>query len=196
MYLKAILLFIFFLIFTSCTTFNYYYPSHEFKKRTYNPVKKGLIEMNISSESTFSERPGHIASYGEAHRRGLKSVKGSIGQFCEGDYLIKNVVEKKENMGTRSDTAYHSNYSANTDRYKEGAYGGGSAASASAGGVRASAGPYGAVSSTNNLVQKAFGGGYASADNTRESGDQNAFSSTRTMPVFRKYTHITFQCKK
>lgn len=196
MYLKMIPLFIFFLSFTACTTFYYYYPSHEFKKRTYNPVKKGLVEMTINSQSTFSERPGHITSYGEAHRRGLKSVKNSIGQFCEGNYFIKDVVEKKENMGTRSNTSYHSNYSSNTDRYRRGAYGGGSVASASAGGARASAGPYGAVSSTNSFMQKAFGGGYASSDNTRESGGQDAYSSTRTMPVFRKYTHITFQCKK
>ena len=196
MYLKAVFLVIFFLIFTSCTTFRYYYPSHEFKERVYNPVKKGLVEMTIHSESTFSERPGHITSYGAAHRRGLKRVKRSIGQFCEGSYFIKKVVEKKENMGTRSDTSYHSDYSTHTDRYRRGAYGGGDVASASAGGVRASAGPHGAVSSTNNFMQKTFGGGYASSDNTRESGDQSAYSTTRTMPVFRKYTHVTFQCKK
>ncbi len=190
MYLKSVLFFSSLLFCVSCTTFHYYYPSHEFKKRTYNPVKKGLIELNVYGEMSYSERPGHITSWSVAHKKGLQNVKQSIKNFCEGKYMIKAIVEKKENMGTRSDTSYHSNYSAYKDRYRSGAYGGGTVASGvgdsiSTGGYRG-----GQYNSMNT-----YGGRYAGSDNTVETGDRNAHSTTRTMPVFREYTDITFQCK-
>ena len=75
--------------------------------------------MSIDSKSTFFKRPGHITSRSEAYRKGLKVVKQSIGQFCGGKYLIKKVVEKKENMGTQSNIDYRSNHSSDRDRYRK-----------------------------------------------------------------------------
>ena len=58
MYAKSFLLFICLFICASCTTFHYYYPSHEFKERVYNPVKKGLVELNIHKENNLFRAAG------------------------------------------------------------------------------------------------------------------------------------------
>ena len=186
MYMKSFILFVSLFICSSCTTFHYYYPSHEFKKRIYTPVKKGLVEMNIRSEATYSERPGHITSRNEAHRRGLKRVKSSIGQFCEGKYLIKKVEEKKENLGTRSDTSYHGSYRTDKGRHRQGAYGRGS---------QTASGDDMTVSGMRKSIMSNTFGGYMDSGGETERGDQDAYSTTRTAPVFRRYTNITFQCK-
>ena len=184
---KSFLLFICLIMCVSCTTFHYYYPSHEFKEREYNPVKKGLVELNVHKEVTFSERPGNITSWRRAHDKGLSNVKRSIAKFCEGEFFIKKIVEKKENMGTRSDTSYHSDYKTDRDRYSTGAYGRGAQTSSghgmTAGGMR------------QDILSNAFGG-YVDSDNTTETGNQSGYSTTRTAPVFRRYTNITFQCKR
>lgn len=80
----------------SCTTFHYYYPSHEFKEKEYKPVKKGLVKLNIHKKVTSFERPGDITSRQAAHDKGLSDVKKSIAKFCEGKFFIKKMVEKKE----------------------------------------------------------------------------------------------------
>ncbi len=186
MYWKSFLLLIFLFVCASCTTFRYYYPSHEFKEREYNPVKRGRVEMSVREQMTYSERPGHITSWSVAHDRGLKRAKRSISEFCEGKYMIKKVVEKKEDMGTRSDTSYHSHYRTDRDQYRTGAYGRGAQASSghdlTAAGMR------------KNIINSAFGG-YADSDRERETGNQNAYSTTQTSTVYRRYTDITFQCK-
>ena len=90
-------------------------------------------------------------------------------------------------MGTRSDTAYHSNYRSDKDKYRTGAYGKG-AQTASGHGVTV-------AGTRQNIMSNVFGG-YVDSGNETETGNQNAYSSTRTAPVFRIYTNITFQCKK
>ena len=187
MYIKSFLLLICLFVCASCTTFRYYYPSHEFKERAYNPVKKGRVEMSVQEQMTYSERPGHITSWGVAHDRGLKRAKQSISEFCDGKFMIKTVVEKKENMGVRSDTSYSSNYRTDKDKYNTGAYGKGSQAlsghNMTVAGMR------------KNILSNAFGG-YVDSGNEVETGNENAYSTTRTAPIFRKYTDITFQCKR
>lgn len=183
MYLKAVMLFLYLLISVSCTTFRYYHATHEFKERAYNPVKKGRVELTVYGETTYSERPGAITSWQRAHKKGLKSVKRSIKQFCEGKYIINTITEKKENLGTRTDTSYHSDYSSHRDSYGHGAHS-----------------DYGMSDSRNtvsggDLINKAMGGVYSKSDSASKYGHSDGYSTTRTAPVFREYTDIIFRCK-
>jgi len=179
----------------SCTTYRYYHSSHEFKQKVYQPVKKGLIELSVHEEVTYSEKPGAITSWSIAHDRGVKNAEGSIKNFCEGDYLIHSVVQKKENMGTKSDTSFHSSYNENKDRYQTNTYGNKSSskflnASEMISNIR------GDVLSSSRGKRRQMSEGYsAGRDSQNTIGQQDAHTSTRTMPVFRKYTNINFQCK-
>ena len=185
MYLKSVMLFFYLFIAVSCTTFRYYHATHEFKERAYNPVKKGRVELTVYGETTFSERPGAITSWQRAHTKGLKAVKSSIKRFCEGKYTINTIAEKKENLGTRTDTSYHSDYSSQRDSYGQGAHSGYGVAS----------GSRNTVSSGGGFLNKAMGGAYSQSDSSSKYGHSDSYSTTRTAPVFREYTDITFQCK-
>ncbi len=178
--IRYILLFFCLFIGTSCTTFRYYHSNHEFKERTYNPVKRGRIELTVYGETTFSERPGAITNWKRAHEKGLKAVKHSIKQFCEGQYIIKTIAEKKENLGTQTDTSYHSDYSSQRDSYGQGVQSGYDSGYAR----------------SDSLMGKIMGGAYAQSDTSSRYGYSDSHSTTRTAPVFREYTDITFQCKK
>ncbi len=182
MYLKSAMILFHLFIAVSCTTFRYYHATHEFKERAYNPVKKGRVELTVYGETTYSERPGAITSWQRAHKKGLKSVKRSIKNFCEGKYTINTIAEKKENLGTRTDTSYHSDYSSQRDSYGQGAHSGYGAGSRNTG-------------AGGSLISKAIGGVYSQSDSSSKHGHSDSYSTTRTAPVFREYTDITFQCK-
>ena len=186
--IKYVLLFLCFFVGTSCTTFRYYHANYQFKEKTYNPVKKGRVELTVYGENTFSERPGAITSWQVAHKKGLTAAKQSIKQFCEGDYMIKTIAEKKENLGTKTDTAYRSDYRSQQDSYRGGAHNvHTNVMGKMIGKVGRRGGTYG---------RKDTYGTYAEADTSSEHGSSDGYSTSRTAPVFREYTDITFQCKK
>ena len=166
----------------SCTSFRYYHATHEFKERTFNPTKKGRVELNVYEEVTYSERPGAITSWERAYDKGLKATKHSIKQFCKGPYIIKTIAEKKENLGTRTDTSYRSDYSSQQDQYGQGEHKGYEVAMSR-------------PTIAGGFMGKAERGRYAQSDHTLRYGGYDSHSTTQTLPVFRKYTDITFQCK-
>ena len=176
--IKYALLFLCFFVGTSCTTFRYYHANYQFKEKTYNPVKKGRVELTVYGENTFSERPGAITSWQVAHKKGLTAAKQSIKQFCEGDYMIKTIAEKKENLGTKTDTAYRNDYRSQQDSYRDGV------------GVNQN------TRRTGLLGKMQRAAVYMESDSSSEYGSSDGYSTSRTAPVFREYTDITFQCKK
>ena len=182
MYLKFILLVLCLYVCVSCTLFRYYHASYEFKERTYNPIKKGRIELTVHGETTYSERPGAITSYERAYNKGLNRAKQSIKQFCEGPYIIKTIAEKKENLGTRTDTSYFSDHSSQREHYTQGAYK-----------------DYGVADSYNTMSKglrgRVRGGAYAQSGLDSRYGYSDSHATTQTAPVFREWTDITFQCK-
>lgn len=94
---------IFILMFSSaCTTI--YKPSHRFMDQTYQPVKKGVVELEVHKELVLANSEG-IKSRGRAYKVGRNNVKRSIKNFCKGKFSIQNISREKEQTGVESITS-------------------------------------------------------------------------------------------
>ena len=181
----------------SCQTL--YYPTQDFTKKSYKPLKKGTLELTVRSKlvSAFSD-PIHLFDYDTAYRKGEREIKSSMQSFCGGAYQILSAIKKKEKirMETHSSTSthYHSNthHSDFSQNIVAGPkpkihnyYKGRKRIYNRKGRRRAYKRP------TQNLLL----GTQNSTGHEWQSGSAHGGSSTITQPVYRRYTEFHFQCQ-
>lgn len=191
---KSVYLLLFLLCFSLISCKTLYYPTQEFTKKSYKPVKKGTIELMVMPKtvSAFSS-PTDLYEYGTAYRKGERYVKRSMKKFCEGKYDILSSVKKKEQIRMETHTATSSHFDSDTRR---------SDLSQDVDVLQIHQ-PRGKVY-RNRRGRKVFvqpfpearvRQGTQSVGHESQRGSVHGGSSTVTQPVYRRYTEFKFQCK-
>ncbi len=187
-----LLLFLSWFSLVSCQTL--YYPTQEFTKKSYKPIKKGTIELMVVPRmvSTFST-PTDLFDYSTAYRKGERYVKRSMQKFCGGEYEILSAVKKKEKIRMETHTSTSSYFDSDTQR---------SDLSQDVDVLQVHQ-PRGRVY-RNRRGRKVFvqpfpqaqvRTGTQSVGHESQSGSVHGGSSTITKPVYRRYIKFKFQCK-
>ena len=163
-----------FFVFPACTTM--YTPSYRYVDRTYQPEKKGLVQLEAGEYFAFVNAEG-IRSREEAYRMGLINVKQSIKRFCGGKFSIQNISRKRERDGTKTvkSTVQDTNSFGHFDIAAGSSY------------------------KTQHPKRK-YGVVYeppaVSHGHTQESSRGSVQEYSRTKPVYREYELISFRCQK
>ena len=191
---KSLYLLLFLLCFSLISCKTLYYPTQEFTKKSYKPVKKGTIELTVMPKtvSAFSS-PTDLYDYGTAYRRGEKYVKRSMQDFCKGKYDILSAVKKKEQIRMETHTSTSSYFDSDTRR---------SDLSQDVDVLqvhqprtRVYRGRRGQRVYVQPAPQVRVRQGTQNVGHESQSGSMHGGSSTITQPVYRRYTKFKFQCK-
>ena len=188
---KICCLIVFLLVFSACTTI--YKPSHRFMDQTYQPVKEGVIELEVRRYFVSSDSDNGIKSPEQAYRVGRNDAKRSMRKFCKGEFSIKNISKEKEQTGVENitSTTQRSNTSGLFDIVNSGGY----------------KTTYGKRDGYNRGRRGRGRRGRGRRHYTYKSpeishGHSQAITQghtqgvSRTRPTYREYELITFQCQK